>query len=111
MNTQDRRYKYYDAGNKIIAVSSYAGKSVRGVAICHPNDKFDLEKGINLATARCNEKIAKKRFNRAMSKVAEAQRILEEATRYHARMMRYLDDSTDALNEAIVNVTELEYSM
>ena len=39
------KYKYYQAGNKVIAVSTFAGRTVRGVAKCNPKDNFDLEKG------------------------------------------------------------------
>ena len=52
------KYRFYDAGNKIIAVSTYAGKQVRGVAICHPDDKFDIETGKKIAAARCNFRIS-----------------------------------------------------
>ena len=58
---KEHRYKYY-TNNKdvVVAVSSYAGKTVRGVAKCDPRDTFDIEKGKELAAARCNEKIAYK---------------------------------------------------
>ena len=62
------KYRYYIAGNKIIAVSTYAGRTVRGVAICHPQDSFDIEAGKKLAAARCNQKVADKRYERALSK-------------------------------------------
>ena len=39
------KYRYYTAGNKIIAVSTYAGKTVRGIAKCAEGDTFDIEKG------------------------------------------------------------------
>lgn len=66
-----RVYKNPDA-NMIVAVSSYAGKTVRGIAKCHPNDSFDEEFGKKLAVARCNLKVAKKRQARADRKVREA---------------------------------------
>lgn len=57
---------------KVIAVSTFAGKTVRGVAKCHPNDSFDEEFGKKLAVARCNLKVAQKRQARADCKVREA---------------------------------------
>ena len=30
------KYRYYVDGNRVIAVSTYCGKTVRGVAVCHP---------------------------------------------------------------------------
>ena len=36
------KYKFYTNGSRVIAVSSYAGKTVRGVAVCHAGDTFSL---------------------------------------------------------------------
>lgn len=57
------KYKFYVNGKnkKVIAVSSYMGKPVRGVAKCNDADTFNLAKGKRLAAARCNLKIALKR--------------------------------------------------
>ena len=38
MKFDENKYKYYTAGNKVIAVSTYAGKTVKGVAKCDPKD-------------------------------------------------------------------------
>ena len=51
-----KRYKYYVVHDgdihKVICVSHYAGKSYRGIAICSPDDTFNLDKGmINKLTA------------------------------------------------------------
>ena len=45
----------------VVAISTYAGKTVKGYAKCHPDDTWDWEKGKALAIARCAEKIAAKR--------------------------------------------------
>ena len=66
----------------VVAISTYAGKTVKGYAKCHPDDTWDWEKGKALAIARCAEKIAAKRNARATRKVAEAQDILSEAIAY-----------------------------
>ena len=65
-------YRIYETPNKVIAVSSFAGQTVRGVAKCNPADEFDAEKGAALAAARCGLKIAQKRTKRAYAKVDEA---------------------------------------
>ena len=46
------KYKFYTNGSRVIAVSTYAGKTVRGVAVCHAGDTFSLEKGKKLAALR-----------------------------------------------------------
>ncbi|MBR6253121.1 MAG: hypothetical protein IKR04_04725 [Clostridia bacterium] len=94
------KYRFYDAGNKIIAVSTYAGKQVRGVAICHPDDEFDIETGKKIAAARCNYRIANKRYERAQAKYAEAQKQLISAQQYLDKMKEYMTDSFLAANEA-----------
>lgn len=58
----DNRYRYYEAGNKVIAVITYKGKTIRGVAVCADGDKFDREFGRKLARAKCEAKIAKIRY-------------------------------------------------
>ena len=42
MSKRNYSYQFYkDNSDNIIAVSTYAGHTVRGVAKCHPNDEFD----------------------------------------------------------------------
>ncbi len=94
------KYKFYNAGNKIIAVSTYAGRQVRGVAICHPDDKFDINTGKKIAAARCNHKIAEKRYARACAKYAAAEEQVTQANKYLAEMKAYMTDSFVAMNEA-----------
>ena len=94
------KYKFYEAGNKIIAVTTYAGKLVRGVSICHPSDNFSLETGKKLAAARCNEKVAMKRYARAQDKYIAACKARDEAEEYLGKMREYMNDSYVAMNEA-----------
>lgn len=93
-------YDIFTAPNKVIAVSSYAGKTVRGVAKCAPNDDFDEDKGADLAMARCGLKIAEKREARAEKKYAEALRIYREAEAYKDKMEKYYNDAQEAVVDA-----------
>lgn len=99
--------KFYNSDNKVIAVSTYAGKTVRGVAKCNPEDAFSLEHGQALAAARCNEKIAMKRLDRAMRKVEEAAEALKVAQNYFDRMVKYFEDSAANLHTAQVYVDDV----
>ncbi len=101
------KYRYYTAGNKIIAVSTYGGKTVRGVAICHPDDNFNLELGKQLAAARCNEKIAAKRYARATRRYHDAVIATVEANEHLSRMASYHNDAFVAMNEASQAVDHL----
>lgn len=101
------KYHFFTSKNKIVAVSTYAGKSVRGVAKCDPRDEFDMEKGRALAAARCAERVAAKRqarakveFNRACINFAKAQKRL-------ADMNVYVVDSKKAVIAAKENINTI----
>lgn len=96
------KYRYYTNGRQVIAVSTYGGKTVRGVAKCAPTDHFNLEIGKEIAAARCNEKVAIKRYNRAEHKYQEALAALRAAEAQVAKMKRYMNDAFIAKNEAAV---------
>ena len=89
---------------RIVAVSSFAGKPVKGYADCHPNDDFDLEYGKELAAARCNEKIALKRAKRAYNKVDEALLQFAQAYAHLEKMWEYEHDAEDNYNAAVVEL-------
>ncbi len=101
------KYRYFVDGRRVIAISTYAGKTVRGVAICDPSDEFDIEKGKKLAATRCALKIAFKRHTRAMNKVEEAEAKVNNAKDHLVRMMSYRSDATNQLLDALNNLNEL----
>lgn len=68
----DKRYKMYTDGvGKVIVTSTFAGRTVRGVAKCAPEDAYDVKVGTTLAQYRCDVKIARKRTQRAVDKIDE----------------------------------------
>ena len=96
-----KNYRFYvTSDNAVIAVSTYAGKIVRGIAKCAPSDTFSLEDGKELAAARCNLKISEKRRNRAARKLIEASAALNDAMRHVENMNHYFEDSCVALDDA-----------
>ena len=101
------KYRFYEGNGKVVAVSTYAGKTVRGVAKCDPRDEFDVEKGKALAAARCAERVAVKRqarakaeFNRAYANFTKAQKRLED-------MNVYMIDSKKAVITAKENINTI----
>ena len=102
-----KTYRFFTAGNKVVAVSTYAGKTVRGTAKCSPEDNFSLEDGQALAAARCNLKISEKRRNRAMRKLEEAKRTMADAQQNFEKMLHYFEDASNALADAHAEVNEL----
>ena len=100
-----KNYHFYlTSDNAVVAVSTYAGKTVKGVAKCSPNDTFSLEDGKALAAARCNLKISEKRRNRAARKLEEARTALVDVVRHLEDMERYYEDSCIALDDALLEV-------
>lgn len=87
------RYKFIVKDNKITALSTYAGKPVKGTAKCNPSDEFSYEVGMNLAAARCGDKIARKRLSRAEKKMLEAYDKYVEAEIHFADMNDYYQDA------------------
>ena len=83
--------------HKVAALSTYAGKTVRGVAICSAEDSFSLDKGKELAAARCALKIARKRVKRAEQKYLEARKATHQANTYLAKIEAYLRDANKKL--------------
>ena len=99
------QYRYYGSDKTVVAISTYAGKTVRGVAKCDPADEFSIETGKKLASARCNVKISAKRVKNAETKRNEAFAALEAAQKRVAEMTSYYNDAV-ACHEAAVNELE-----
>ncbi len=98
------KYKFFTQetprGVKTIAVTTYAGKTVRGTALCAPSDVYDEETGKKIAAARCNLKVAEKRLIRAEHKYHKAKEAEFAAARYVEKMDQYWEDADDAYWEA-----------
>lgn len=105
------KYKFYRHGKRTIAVSTYAGKPVRGTAVCSEDDDFDFAKGKELAAARCAVRIAQKRVDRAHGKVSEAYAALKTAQKYYDDMLDYMADAECELEDAEIELTELYTDM
>lgn len=94
------RYRFYKSDSKVIAVSSFAQKPVKGVAKCDPKDTFSFEDGKRLAAARCNKKISEKRLKRAERKLAEACAAVVAAEQQYDYMRQYYERAVSELNDA-----------
>lgn len=101
------QYRYYGSDKTVVAVSTYAGKTVRGVAKCNSADEFALETGKKLAGARCNVKIAARRVKNAKNKRAEAVAALEAAQKRVAEMNAYYDDAVACHETAVAELEEV----
>lgn len=104
------KYRFYTGKTKttgvpcVVAVSTYEGKTVRGIAACDPKDTFDIEKGKQLAAARCNMKIAEKRRKRADRQLKKSVAEYVKAQRYMEDMNEYYEDARIAERNAKMNI-------
>ena len=106
------RYKFYASGNKVVCVSSYAKRAVRGVAKCNmEQDTFELETGKKLARLRCDKAIAIKRHKRASEQYLASMKAYEDAEKNMLKMRKYFEDSSDELAAAEKAVAEFESSI
>ena len=106
------KYKFYihqekDGSTKIVAVSTFGGRNVKGVAKCDPRDNCDIEKGKKLAALRCAQKIEKKRYLNASMKYMNAAREADKADAYFEKMKSYYMDTVDELENIQNELTEL----
>lgn len=114
MRNRPPKYKFYYQGNKIHAVSKYAGKTVRGTATCHAGDHFDAVFGAQLAVSRCNLKVATKRLRHAKERLDAAEKAYCDATGELVAAQCYLEhasdeysDATNAVNDILDSVKEI----
>lgn len=101
------KYRYYHNDNQVIAVSTFAGRTVRGIAKCDPKDKFSLETGKKLAALKCNNKITAKRLKRAALRYVEAEKAVVAAQKHAECMKRYYMDAKAENKEAAEELREL----
>jgi hypothetical protein len=87
------KYKFITTGNKIIALSTFAGKTVRGTAKCDPRDEYVLADGKALAAARCNAKVASKRVKSAQEKYDKLDAKLYALELKYTQAREYLEDA------------------
>jgi len=103
-----RYHTYTDNEHVVVVTSTYAGKTVRGVAKCSPNDKFDICIGENLAKARCDYKIEKLRTKRAYTECKRAMDEVNRAEAHQKKMENYLIDSYQKLANAKATLHAME---
>lgn len=87
------KYMYIVDGKRVICLSSYGGKTVRGIAKCNDTDTFDENVGKQLAKLRCDAKIAKRRAAHAAKQHAAAMTAAATADARLQRMKKFNEDA------------------
>ena len=109
MRKFEYKYKIDEAKRTVVAMSTFAGKVITGVARCAPEDEFNIEVGKKLAAARCSVKIAEKRVKRAEDCYSFAVEAMKYWSDRVAKMKHYKDDSIiafEATYDALTNIEE-----
>lgn len=102
-------YKYIVHKNMVVCESSFAKRKVRGIAKCDPDhDQFVEQDGKDLAKARCDVKVCKKRVQRALAKHQEAQEMMRAAKLREIEVKDYLDDAIADLLDAKKTLDAIE---
>jgi hypothetical protein len=111
-------FKNYDKTNEdgtkstvVVALSTFGGKIVKGVAKCMDSDVFSIETGKKLAAARCDLKVCNKRLARASSRRKEVVDKLENLQDYYKKSASYYNDALYAAVESAERLKILEESL
>ena len=110
MRKFDYKYRIDEEHKTVVARSTFAGRTVVGIARCAPEDTFNVDSGKKLAAARCALKIAEKRMKRAEDCLSVANEAVEYWTRRQEQMKAYETDSVNAYTEAVTKLASLEKS-
>lgn len=107
------RYRYFiDSNKNTICISTYAGKTVKGIAKCNlDNDKFDESCGKKLAKARCDFKVAMRRKRREFEKYNEAVKSAETAKKILAKRYLALDAACKEFDFTYDQLKEIEQNL
>ena len=96
-------YTYFDKAKNckaVKAVTTFAGRTVTGVAYVHPTDTFDEEFGKNLARMRCEKKIYKKKVQFSNQRIKEDTVLLKALLDFAKDVEKDLEKSYYILEES-----------
>jgi hypothetical protein len=108
MRKFEYKYKIDEEKRTVVAMSTFAGKTVAGVARCDPRDEFNVNDGKKLAAARCSVKVAEKRMKRAELCYEIAVEAMKYWSERVAKMKHYKDDAITAYEAAYDALTNIE---
>lgn len=112
------QFKTYTQTNKdgtttkaVVALSTYAGRVVRGVAKCRDDDTFDLEKGKQLAAARCDFKVCSKRMRQSFKKCLEMDKKIATLREHHRKLNNRYSNAHNEWTESHLRLSVIEDSL
>lgn len=111
------KYNYvtYDKKNEdgtitkvTVAMSTYCGRLVKGVAKCAPTDFYNTETGKELAAARCDVKVCSKRYLRALTKEEAILKQMIELEKEYLNVKQYVNDAESELHDSKDRLNKIE---
>lgn len=102
-------YRYYFNDDKkiVYCISTYAGKTVKGVAKCAEEDYYIPCEGAKIAKARCDVKVSEKRVKNATKKWCAAKEEYMRAQKRFEKMACYFEDAVRELSDNKKNLNKL----
>ena len=107
MRKFEYKYKIDEEKRTVVALSTFAGRTVVGVARCADTDEFNVETGKKIAAARCSVKIAEKRMKRAEECYSFAKDCVEFWTERLEKMKKYDSDSVEAYKKTVAALADI----
>lgn len=105
-------FKFFNDGKgKIIAVSYFNKKAVKGIAKCCENDKFNEDVGRELAAERCTVKVLKKKTKKAAEKYLNSLIMADRAERKAKKLLKYYCKVANELHEAETQLIKFENTL
>ena len=111
MRKFEYKYKIDEKKRTIVAMSTFAGKVIAGVARCAPTDDFNIETGKKIAAARCSVKVAERRMRRAKICMDNARDSLTWWQKRFEQMQKYEADSAIAFEQATAALAAIEKTL
>lgn len=105
------KYNYHIdvEGKKVVCLTRYAGRVVRGIAKCNPEyDEFNIETGKQLAKLRCEAKVAAKRAKTCKRRFEEATIMYVAAKKNELRSRVAYKESLNDINAANKALADFE---
>ena len=101
------KYTYNISDKKVYCMTYYAGKTIKGIAKCDPEDTFNEQSGKDLSKARCDVKLTKKKLDRCNKRVLLAAAELEAAQKRYNNALKYQDEALVTYMNARDSLEEL----
>ena len=92
--------------HRVIATGTYKGKNIKAIAVCSPDDVFDVEKGKKIATLRYSVKEREARLNYHKSNIKvlnEHKKWVEKVLADETEIVKNMSDKLNVLKSDVLS--------